>query len=395
MLSEPKVLILVSRDFGELTNALTFARSPGLRVTLLVPENLYETLSDEQVIVRRLYRNTGEVRSAVRTERPDVLMLFSGYLLVLNRLFDFPAFESFLQELRSNQTLVLTSDPFLGLLRAQGPEDLGTTHPAAKWLLQHLRRAAVSLSDIPHVYAVPCAEFHGAGKIAYRLPLEAEREHSASGRALRLRESQCPLEEDQFWLFVLSGEDHRIQIDRWGADAFVGLLAARMSDAHEAGRLPVLIAPTACVEALLAVLQPSVRHWALPFCGYRLFEDLVLGAEHVFYWNQASNSILLRLANGLPFWSFDQGHLLRMLPALRAIALKCLHDDSRMHELDLAALMTIGDLTRRCDATQRARSAQAFRCQALNHPADVIRRCLAQRMLMETCEPSTLADSKE
>jgi hypothetical protein len=54
----------------------------------------------------------------------------------------------------------------------------------------------------------------------------------------------------------------------------------------------------------------------LSFTPFTRFMSLLLSAEHVFYWNAVSHSLLIRLFNGLPIVQFDRGHLLRLVPAI-------------------------------------------------------------------------------
>ncbi len=386
MATASKVLIIVSRDFGELTNALNFARSPGLQVLLLLPENLYQNSQALPGVARKLYRNLDEVESTVTAEQPDVVMLFSGYLFVVSRLFEFAAFERWLDSMQRQGVLLMTSDPFLGMLHSDVNATFKAGHPARDWLAQHFTRVANRLRNVIHVYTAPCGEIGSSSKTSYGQPGSLLREASKLSRKYRLGHANFPLAEDNFWLFVLSTEDFEVQTRQLGTPHFIELLTGRMSEADKAGRVPVLIAPAACVEAVQTAPAPGKPPLAIPFCDHQRFEDLMLGAEYVFYWNCASNSILLRLVNALPVWFFDQGHLLRMLPDLQAIALETFFGGYGVQGLDLNLPLDVRSLRHCAASTHPARVALATRYLTLNTPAELIRRALTRQLLIEGAE---------
>jgi RimJ/RimL family protein N-acetyltransferase len=203
-----------------------------------------------------------------------------------------------------------------------------------------------------------------------------------------------PLQEDGFWLYVLSTEDYHVQTRQLGTQRFAQVLGERLRDAAAAGRMPVLVAPQSCVDAALQAFGNDAPVYAIPFCGHQHFEDLMLGAEHAFFWNQASNSILLRLQNALPVWFFDQGHLLRMAPGVHALAMKTFFGGLEVQELDCASGLDAADLRRRSEATRDARSALSTRYLALNKPTDLIRLALARRRLALARRQPSLAGSE-
>ena len=59
----------------------------------------------------------------------------------------------------------------------------------------------------------------------------------------------------------------------------------------------------------------------LPYCSYEEFEQRLLDAEFVFYWQIFSTSTFLRLWNGLPVFFFDQGHNAHLLSPLQEAGL--------------------------------------------------------------------------
>ena len=56
----------------------------------------------------------------------------------------------------------------------------------------------------------------------------------------------------------------------------------------------------------------------LGHCDYVQFKSLLIDAEYVFYWNAVSFSCILRTLTGKPWFTFDEGHLLRGMNAAYA-----------------------------------------------------------------------------
>jgi hypothetical protein len=381
MPTRPRIVVLVSKDFGELTNALTFARSPGLDVTLLLPPNLHQACPPHWPINALCYTGLDEVAAVVQQIRPDALLLFSGYLFVANRLFEFDAFAAWLRQLQDEGLPVLTSDAFLGVLRGDLSMVFSTDHPARYWVAQHFARAREFLQHLPHVYTLPCAGIEGSDRTSYRLPAVVDRVASREARRQRLARAARPLEEDRFWMFVLASEDWKLQCELVGEMSMAQAICARMQDALRHERVPVLIAPQACARAVERLLPPGTQAWCLPFCDYEMFEDLLLGAEHAFYWNQCSNSNLLRLYNALPTWFFDRGHMLRWAPGLTRQVHQIMYTGMDMSTLELFQAIDLRQLEKRAAELAAARHMLAFRYGVLPSAEELVQRSLARARL--------------
>ena len=100
-------------------------------------------------------------------------------------------------------------------------------------------------------------------------------------------------------------------------EAFVDVMARKLIETRAAGRHPILIAPTEFIEKLMPRMPTADGIDILAFCPFPRFMSLLLSAEHAFYWNMVSHSLLFRLFNGLPIVQFDRGHLLRIAPPIR------------------------------------------------------------------------------
>jgi hypothetical protein len=314
--AEPKLLFVLSNDYGELSNALYVLRGAGLDALLLLPERLFDANRDTLRVPARRYTSPADVVAAVDREQADVVFLFSAYLYAINGIFDLGAVEALLGELRRRRLCLVTSDPFLGLLLEHRGVLFNDRHPQQQALAAHFARVAAQLTDVTHLYLTPADDLAGARKVALFNPQIISDAASTQRRGPRLAARVGIDLRRPRWLFVLGSEDYGAQIARLGRESFDAVLLSRLEDAAQAGRQPALIAPQPCIDALASSGRTVGGLIPLSFCGYDLFVDLLLEAEYVFYWNVLSNSLLARLANRLPALFFDRGHLAHVMPAL-------------------------------------------------------------------------------
>jgi hypothetical protein len=333
-MAEPKLLFLLSNDYGELSTALYVLRGTGLDATLLLPERLFDANRDTLQVRSQLYANLADVVDALDREQPDVVFLFSAYLYAINGIFDLAAVEALLAELERRPVHVVTSDPFLGLLLARGMSLFSERHPQRQWLESHFARLAARLCEVTHLYLVPPDGLAGEHKVSVFNPHILTDTAASRQRAARLA-ARSGIELDRpRWLFLLASEDYAAQVARLRREPFEALLLERLADAARAGRQPVLIAPQACVDSVSRAGHAIRGLVAMSFCSHDLFADLLLEAEYVFYWNLFSNSLLARLANRLPVAFFDRGHLAHAVPALLDLGLKTYFPGAELVLLD-------------------------------------------------------------
>ena len=318
-MDRPRLLLVVSRDYGELTNALYFGLGSGCETVLLLPSVLLASNQAGLPVRATSYDDAGQVLAAIERERPDIVVLFSGYLLVINQLFDMQQLALLMGQLAERGVAVATSDPFLGLLDAAQTSPFNRRHPAHAWMTMHFARVARVFRECPHLYTGPPGDFSGVRKLAFFNPAMIETAQAAVARGRRLASEGIGADGRPTWLFVLAGEDEELQSATHGQSGFDAMLLARVADAEAAGAQALLVAPEACLARLAAHPARSPGLVMLSFCSHEKFSDLVLGSEQIFYWNVMSNSILLRLANHLPVAFFDYGHLVNNLPPLFAL----------------------------------------------------------------------------
>ena len=327
----PTALFVLDNDYGELTTTMCLLLGQDLatRTTLLLPPRLYVTNKDALPGRTHPYTSLDDVMSRVDAERPQVVFLCSAYLYALHGLFPCDALQRLVQLLGRRGCRVVTSDPFLGLLSNLGgsttvsvdiPKDAPPPLQHAKdaedeRLNRLLAESARIVQALPHLYPAS--------------PVPSDRDAVLDSRRVSffnpelVYPSQMPTERgrglspDPLWLFILSSRDYELELIHHGRDAFVESTVGKFEQALEAGRHPVFVGPYDCVRALLRNMTAAGRRCVLDgvtlstFCPFKRFSALLLSAEYVFYWNVLSHSMFLRLANELPVFLFDRGHLVR------------------------------------------------------------------------------------
>lgn len=321
------------------------------RATLLLPRRAYELHGSQLPIASRPYRSLQDILDIVEIELPDVVCLFSGYLFASQGLLSIHALRKLIRTLRQRGCKVATSDPYLGTFRqvanADVPARPGVIHrfldrrliklPRAHGLVaqllnflkskrveRHVRRVADILKGVTHIYPVPMDPLQAgvARPISFFNPLyirsqEELRRNSEAVSALSDRAMRRPR-----WLFVLAQFDLEFQEKRYGRQGFVDLVAGKIRQALDNGRHPTFIGPAAITEELSRHFPRDSGASFLPTCSFEEYQQRLLDAEIVFYWQILSTSAFFRLWNGLPVFFFDQGHNARLLRLLHEAGLK-------------------------------------------------------------------------
>lgn len=322
---EPRPLIIVSRDPEELSLARSFllGQQVAARTTILLPDNLFAAHRGALPASALQYATLEDILRAVEEHQPDLVCLFSGYLLPLDKLLSVGSLDTLLHRLRDRGCRLVTSDPFLGLLPRLTGAQIDTRMLALdqprwrRWLgrlLVRLRGKVVDvphLDDLTHLYPTSIPNLDDqVSRVAFFNPAGANGPGPGGPRSSRPR-----------WLFALSGMDHRCQEAMLGPGAFTECLLGMLRYALEGERDPTLIAPAPIVQRLTKVLPPSVE--LLSSCPPAEFEQRVLDAEYVFSWNPFSALHVVRIANELPVFPFDRGYYSRTIKPFYAIAREC------------------------------------------------------------------------
>ena len=332
-MAEPRLLFVLSADYGELSNALYFLRGYGFHAHLLMPERLLEANRGELSVPASAYRTLADILEHVEGQPPDAVFLFSGYLYAVNQLLGLTEVESLVRALRTRGMRTVVGDPFLGLLQQPGPSPFSDRHPRKAWLTEHFGTLVRLFAELPHVYLARPAQTGSTPQLVFFNPRLLSDVAERAGLRGRLADIGADPARAH-WLFVLAGEDYGAQAARLGAQRFEALLRERLGDAARCGRQAVLVAPQPCAERIAAAAIPGVR--ALSFCSHALFNALLLTAEHAFYWNLFSNSATARLANGLPVLYFDAGHMAQAIPPLLELGMQSYFPEGQFELLDLS-----------------------------------------------------------
>ncbi|HEU4578770.1 MAG TPA: hypothetical protein VFS67_10985 [Polyangiaceae bacterium] len=389
--AEP-VLFILDNDFGELTTVLSLLLGQrcfrGAR--LLLPPRLYEQNREALPGQVALWTSEQELVEAISRLQPRVLVLASGYLLPVHGLLSVDALGRVLEAARRQRALVLTADPFLGLISqwaSQGLEQLISIDiPAsadARLLaakrgadaLLHRELGAVErlLRPLPHLYP-------SYPDLAALTPAVTDgRNVGFFNPALLLPpELSAPSEAAPHWMFVLSLVDFQTQVMFHGPVRFAGIVRRLLTRATELGRRAILLAPDALCQLLRPLLPESEPIQLLSFCAFRRALSLLLTAEHCFYWNVVSHTILMQLANGRPPILLDRGHLARAVPEIAPRVIAWYYQGWAPPYLDPEAELSLELLAERKSAHAGPHAELLQRLRRAPEPEELLRSWLAQ-----------------
>jgi hypothetical protein len=331
--AERRVLIVVSDDHGELSNAVWLLLGRRFEAELLLTPRLLALNPDVLPAPAHPYTSAQEVIDAAQRMRPDAVFLLSGYLYAANGIFDVAGMHEVTKALRALNTCIVTSDPFLGLL--SNVTSAIAADSQQQQLLQKVSAAGSALKDEWHIYPVMPESPRPVRRAAFFNPRmlvpESDRAALRNGLAIHM-----PLDlQRPRWLYVLAAEDYTLQTALHGRAAFHTLLVQRLEDAHRHGRQPVLIAPQACADAVRGASNAFPGALLLSFCSHGMFLGLLLEAEYAFYWNVFANSVPSRLVNRQPVFFFDRGHMARAIPPLLELGLRSYYPGVQLPLLDI------------------------------------------------------------
>lgn len=309
-MSRPRVLCLLSADFGEYVTASLFARGQPFDVHFALPPALARFVP-EGARGHSTYENFAQAQALVASARPDVVLLASGYLFSVNRLAAPEALAALVQSVRASGAALATTDPWLRIWALR---------PGSRFAIQSLRQpgedAALSaqmtalqaslealFAGVTHLFAVPLADAQRAWVPFF---------NAAAVQAARPAAGQ--------WLFVLSREDY-VFLAGFERQTFFERLELRIRAllARAENRLRFVAPPEIgrWLEERFGS-EPRVRHVA--FCDFATFERLLRESRVVAYWNILSSSLLYCLYFGIAPVFFGAGHLAKVCPGLEAHA---------------------------------------------------------------------------
>ena len=329
----PRVLCVLSSDFGEYVTASLFARAQPFDAHFALPEALARFVPPGAP-GHSAYRDFGDIRALAASLRPDAVLLASGYLYAVNRLASLDQLAGLMAELRRAGAALATTDPWLRVWALR---------PESRYAIHSIQRGGVDadlsgrmtalqrsleklLAAVPHVFAVPLADA-GRGWLPFFNPQFAERARAEPGEAPE-------------WLFVLSREDY-VFLAGFERQAFFEGLERRVREllALEENRLRFIAPPE--IGRFLAERWPAEPRLSYtPFCDFAAFEGHVRNARIVVYWNIISSSLLYCLYYGVPPIFYGTGHLAKVCPGLDRHAAEHVYRGRPPRLLELGAPLT-------------------------------------------------------
>lgn len=355
-----RLLVVVTHDFGEMGLALDFLKEEAVarQSLLLLPSPLYEANRRALPVSAAAYASLDEAGQTAERLQPAVILLLSGYLLVPNGLATHKALRRWSRAWRRQGIRILTSDPFLGLCAKMRPSDVA---PDLVWQRPGKRRldGILAALAVPLLQRQASRQFRRTARLLAGIPTlspvplsRPPTSQSAPWQCFRPPNSipvpghgEAP--GPPSWVFILSALDYRYCLQEKGREAFIQLLRGLAESAWREERLPVFILPPDGQSALKHMLPEGPPAQLHSNCRYGDFTSLLLRAEHAFYWNRVSYSILVRLRAGKAFHFFAQGHTARMFPSLHQCAMETYFPDTEVDLLDPASPLRKGDLETR------------------------------------------------
>jgi hypothetical protein len=381
-----RVMIVVSHDYGKLAETMYFLAGQRFRerTTIALPARLSDLNAEALGVDTRHYASLYDLMGIVTDTSPNVVLLFSGYLLVQQQLISEGGLDTFLNQLLDRGCAVATTDPLGGYLPTAlanlaagvSAADLGYSDFEAS-VLRVFVRPYEQLKPFAHIYPYPCDDVtsrHHSIFGYYNPRFSDDRGNDAA--AARSHEALGSRIGEPFWLFSIGREDYDVQVGRLGPTAFVTLVASVLEAAARVGRTVVFVGPTALVQGLKEALPPSEAVRLFPYLPFVTFAALNAHAEYSFYWNVVSASALIRILSGLPTFHFSSGHLAWALPHTYKTVVKSFFGGSEPLMLDPGRSFDLDDLDRLSTGSRRALTTLKERLDRLPSPEDVVAQLL-------------------
>jgi hypothetical protein len=321
------LLFVLDNDFGELTTVmyLVMGQECLRNARILLSDRLHQNNHDVLPGRTGVWRSEQDLAGEIEALRPALVVFASGYLLPVHNLLTAEAMQRLCVLARRHHSVVMTADPFLGLLSPWSgrmerlisidiPKDADERLRAVKrsadaMLHTRLSDAERVLRDVPHLYpsytdmrAVDRFGTDGRNRSFFNdallLPGDVKSAVTSEGEA-------------PHWMFVISEADYATQVMFRSAAEFARIVAVLLEQTARLGRHAIFAGPAELLNLVSSTLAPAERIHLLRYCSFRRFMSLLLSAEYTFYWNVVSHSILMQLWNGRPVILFDRGHLAR------------------------------------------------------------------------------------
>jgi len=323
-----RTLFILDNDFGELTTVmyLVLGQECFGDARILLSPRLYEKNQDTLPGRIALWTSEEDLAQAIEAFQPAVVVFASGYLMPVHHLLTAAALERLCELARRHNAVVVTADPFLGLISQWSgrveqlisidiPDNASESLVAVKQSADRMLHTALSeaeqvLRTVPHLYP-SYTDMDGLETTA-----EDSRNVSFFNDALLLPPELNAIRSNH-WMFVVSEADYSTQVMFLGSIGFARIVASLLTQTAQLGRDAIFFGPNELVDLVnLTLAGNDERIHVQTYCSFRRFMSLLLSAEYSFYWNVVSHSILMQLWNGRPVILFNRGHLARAVPAI-------------------------------------------------------------------------------
>lgn len=379
-----RLLFIIDNDYGALglVMHLLYRQPISALATLLLPQQAYDAHKDKLPLASRPYESLHDILNVVDGDDPDVVFLASGYSYAYQGLLTIRELQKLIRQLRGRGCKLATTDPYLGTFRhiTDAPVKLGTlqqnlearlrSFPAVSGLVaksiqyykrrklrRYVSKVADCLQNIAHICPVP-VDLLPTGTVKYisfHNPLNIrspEDLHRISTQVATFPDVDAARPR---WLFVLARFDLEFQQTKYGRQCFVDIVVDKLRQTLDNGRHPTLIGPAAFVDEVARHFAGNSGVSLLSVCPFEEFQQRLLDAEIVFYWQIFSTSTFLRLMNGLPVFFFDHGHTARFFKPMHEAGLRCYY---------IADSPIYLEIEKSLDATQLAEHGPRFRQSA-------------------------------
>jgi len=360
-----KATIVVSDDYGCLSEAIYLVRGWPLQTSLLLPRRMFALNRYLPGCVVEPYDTAAQVLESVGRSGADAVVLVSGYLLFQYSAQSAQELRLLTEALAQRGIPLATTDPFLGLwTRSASPgDDLDAWSLA---VLERLRLLAGFLADALHLYAAPLEH-----EVAYRWTAYSNpRAELSDAELMQLCDGEPPGRPGnaaRTWLFYVSGRDAQFPAGEGGAGGLHAMLSRRVRECMAAGRIPVVVAPAVMIVALSREFGAGSGVRLVQYCGYEQYVRLLLCAEYVFGWNRVSSSVVLvRLLHRRPVFFLGQGHMERTVAGLAELAMRCFFPHCEFDDIDPGEVLDAQRLALAA-ASQDRRLYQPVRRRLLGH----------------------------
>ena len=281
-MNRARILFVFSTDYGEIVNADLFCKDQSFDVIGLFPEK--NGKSDVDFCQEKYYfQNDQQIIDRIVDSEPNLIVLASAYLLVINNVLDQTQLTNLISELKKYDCCLATTDPWMGYWRNNQNESFnihGIKDPQNRMAVESKIRSHQAgldnfLDDVLHLYATNYVD-------------PVRQSFSFFNRVSGF--NSLPEKKDRVTL-VLSNHDYTVQLRKHGTQFHVSLSRYINDLLQTTSSDVVLLIP----QNLFQKLKPGIESNRIKFLGRPNlceFRATIMSSRLVLYWNLVSASLL-------------------------------------------------------------------------------------------------------